>query len=444
MAPAKTLREASQAADPRPLASGDPFFVDLSQARSTRVTEDMRRTIENCAPGRFASIAFSGHRGSGKSTELKRLQNLLAPTCFSFYLDVNEYLDAADVEYTDLFLLVSRRVIEELHQAGVPLDQNLLTAVEQWFLSVTKETQQTVALSAGVTTQASAGFEFPFIAKLLAKLTADVKAGTSQKTTTRQELDRYFTGLASNANLLLTAASQALQKDGRPSQVLILVDNLDRVPPKKAEDLIYAHGSQLQAMNCHAVYTISIDTYYSRTGIGTVFPDRFLLPNVKLRISKTDPGPNETAIAAMGHAIERRLDVNTLLNPPELARAFVARSGGSLRQLVRLLRQAVLSTQARQLAAIDRQALDEAALNLQQEFERSLTPADYPLLARTAATKSIEKNDPYMGLLRNIAILEYNGMDIWHDVNPLVEPIDAFQAARKKPAKGKRSKRRGR
>lgn len=432
MLPAKTLREAYQATDPRPLPSGDPYFVDLSKARDSRATEHLRRMIENCDRGRYSAIAFSGHRGSGKSTELRQLQTALGTSCFILYLDVNEFLDTADVDYTDLFLLLSRRLLDELRDQQIVLSQHLLNAVEGWFKSVTKETEESLMLSAGVSAEASAGVEIPFIAKLLAKLTADVKAGSSRKETTREELDRYFSGLLANTNTLLAAASEALHKAGKPDQVLIVVDNLDRLPPDKSERLFFSHGSQLQDLQCHAVYTVSIDTYYSHRGIGHVFSNHLLLPNVKLRLGKTRPEPNPDAIRGLSEVISHRVDVTGLLNPATLTEDPVRWSGGSVRQLVRLLREAVLSAQSRGLAALDRQAMADAVRTLQHDFERSLGPEDYKLLALTSSHKSIEKSEAYMQLLSNTAVMEYNGGEVWYDVNPLIEPIDAFQAAKAK------------
>ena len=92
------------------------------------------------------------------------------------------------------------------------------------------------------------------------------------------------------------------------------------------------------------------------------------------------------------------------------------------------------------MATLDSEALEDAARSIQQDYERMLEPSDYKLLARTHASKSIEKDDAHMQLLSNLAILEYNGKELWHDVNPLIEPIDGFQAVAKK----RRPKRRGR
>jgi hypothetical protein len=428
MPPAATLREAFQATNPQqPLPSGDPYYVDFTEARNSRATDYLKQMIENCGEGQYSPIAFSGHRGSGKSTELRQLEKALGPSCFMLYLDIVDFLDPLDVDYTDLFLLVCRQLLESLHMKNVSLGASLLRDVEKWFMDVTKETEESVKLSAGITTEAKAGAEIPFIARLFAKLTADAKAGSSRVTTTRQELDRQFRGLSSSTNVLLTAASQALQDAGKGHRLLVIFDNLDRLPPEKSEALFFAHGAQLQEMACHAVYTVSIDTYYSRRHLANVFPNRQILPNVKLRVGKSSREPYQPGIDALLEVIGKRLNVEALLEPATLAREFVLRSGGSIRQLVRLLREAVQSAQARGLAAIDGEALEDGARSIQQDYERMLEPSDYKLLAHAGATKSIEKSDAYMQLLSNLAILEYNGRELWYDVNPLVESIDAFQ-----------------
>jgi hypothetical protein len=435
MPQAQTLREVFQVCDPaQPLPSGNPFFVELSVARSSRATENLRERIESSiGAGQFASIVFSGHRGSGKSTELHQLEQLLSKTCFSLHLDVNDFLDPADVDYTDLFLLISRRLLDALAENGIALSKRLLQAVENWFATVTKETEETIKLSAGVAVDAKAGLEIPFISRLLAKLTADIKAGSSKKLTTRQELDQYFSGLLSNTNLLLTAAADALKQGGQPFQILIVFDQLDRLPPEKSEKLFFSHGSQLQGLQCHALYTVSIDTFYSRHGIANIFHQREFLPNVKLRFGRLDHSRNEPGIRALVQVIGKRINRERLLSPPSLDVDFVLLSGGSVRQLIRLLRDAALSARTRGLSAIDPEALEDAARGIQQDFERTLEPDHYPLLAKTAKFTEIEKDEPHMLLLRNMAILEYDGKDLWYDVNPLIGPIDAFKTAAKKP-----------
>jgi len=428
MPPAITLREAFQATNPhQSLPSGDPYYVDFSAARSSRATDYLRQTIENCGECQFSPIVFSGHRGSGKSTELRQLEQALGSSCRMLYLDVVDFLDPMDVDYTDLFLLVCRQLLDRLNKENISIRENLLEEVEKWFTDVTRESEKSLELSGGVGVEAKAGSELPLVARFLGTLTASMKAGSKRKETTRRELDHYFSALSANTNVLLIEASRALRDAGKPCQLLIVIDNLDRLPSQKSDDLFFAHGSQLQEMACHAIYTVSIDTYYSRRHLANIFPNRQMLPNVKIHAGKSNPEPYQPGINALLEVIQKRIDVAALMQPRELAGQFVQRSGGSIRQLIRLLREAVLSAQARQRDTIDQEALNDAARTIQQDYERMLEPSDYKLLAHTWKIKSIEKSEEYMQLLSNLAILEYNGRELWYDVNPVIEPIDAFQ-----------------
>ena len=173
MAPATTLREAFQATNPQQsLPSGDPYYVDFTRARNSRATDYLRRMIENCGEGQHSPIAFSGHRGSGKSTELRRLGHALGSSCFMLYLDIVDFLDPLDVDYTDLFLLVCRQLVECLTKNNISISENLLQEVEKWFTDVTKESEKSLELSGGIGVEAKAGAELPLVARFLGALTA--------------------------------------------------------------------------------------------------------------------------------------------------------------------------------------------------------------------------------------------------------------------------------
>jgi ABC-type transport system involved in cytochrome bd biosynthesis fused ATPase/permease subunit len=73
----KRLRDVSRAVELEPLKSGDSRYVEMSKGRSTIDLGMMREALEDfdAQHGQFAKIAFTGHRGCGKSTELLRLEN---------------------------------------------------------------------------------------------------------------------------------------------------------------------------------------------------------------------------------------------------------------------------------------------------------------------------------------------------------------------------------
>jgi hypothetical protein len=141
---------------------------------------------------------------------------------------------------------------------------------------------------------------------------------------------------------------------------------------------------------------------------------------------------------------EKRVNVAKIFGEPGLVGKLTSHSGGSVRQLVRLLREAVLSAQSSKGNVIQKEAVQDAARTMTLDFERMLAPEDYDLLAEVSATKRIRKDEQYMRLLSNTAVLEYNGKDFWQDVNPLIGPIDAFQEAKKKTGRSLQRRRSGR
>ena len=103
---ASTLQEVAGETEVQPLKQGDVRYVDLSAGRDTRDLSRLRLKLEDCVKrGDFAKIAFTGHRGCGKSTELYRMEHALAQEFYSVHLFVDDSLLHA-MEYPDLFLWI--------------------------------------------------------------------------------------------------------------------------------------------------------------------------------------------------------------------------------------------------------------------------------------------------------------------------------------------------
>ena len=82
----------------------EKYYVDLSGVRKNSAVESVSTILEFQEPADFSTILFTGHRGSGKSTELRRIQKLWEQSYHVIYLEVNEETDINDASYTDLYL----------------------------------------------------------------------------------------------------------------------------------------------------------------------------------------------------------------------------------------------------------------------------------------------------------------------------------------------------
>jgi len=264
---AKTLTEAYRACDVKPLTGENMarYYVDLSAVGNTEAIEGVSRDLDIHEPGEFDTILFTGHRGCGKSTELKRIQSQCENAYRVIYREFDWERDVNDAEYTDIYLLFIKKVADDLTELRLKFDPKLLDSFEAWFKDVTEETEATVQSSVSIETEASAGAEIPFISKLATKLIAQIRGSSQQKKVSRETLGRNLSRWQTDINLLLKDAFDKLKRqdpDRYPKGFLVIVDNLDRIPPSVGNHLFFDYAPQLQELDCTIIYRVPISVIY--------------------------------------------------------------------------------------------------------------------------------------------------------------------------------------
>ena len=122
--PATNLADAFNACDPAsPLDAGDPRYVDLTPGRGeegSAVAQCRKRILRSSSP---LVQLFAGHRGCGKSTELRRLQHTLEEDgYFVAFFKAEQSLDLEDIV---------RRAPEDVDEATHPLALDLDVDADQ-------------------------------------------------------------------------------------------------------------------------------------------------------------------------------------------------------------------------------------------------------------------------------------------------------------------------
>ena len=113
---AKDLDQAYINFDPaQPLPGVSPFYVQ----RKRNPLDKIKRALLRSSP-LSQKFLFSGHRGSGKSTELNRLMAYpeIQEKYFIVHYSVRDVLDPAGLEYTDLLLSIGAQIFIEAREKG--------------------------------------------------------------------------------------------------------------------------------------------------------------------------------------------------------------------------------------------------------------------------------------------------------------------------------------
>ena len=435
---AKTLKEAYRACDVKPLTGDDiaRYYVDLSAVRNTVAIEDVSTDLDFQEPGEFNTILFTGHRGCGKSTELKRIQSRWKNDYRVIYIEFDQELDVNDAEYTDLYLLFINKVADDLTKLQLKFDPKLLERFESWFKEVTKETEEAVQSSVSIETEASAGTEIPFIYKLTAKLLGQIKGSSQQKQVIRETLQRNLSRLQTDINLLFQDAFEKVRQkypDRYQKGFLVIVDNLDRVPPNVGNHLFFDYASQLQELDCTIIYTVPISVIHSYKNVSNLFGNPNIVPMVNIyefSRSECNLNYNQQRLEGVASLIEQRVDVDAVFDDRQQLLDLAKASGGHVRQLMQTTRSACRTAVTRKHSKVLGEDVTYALNQQQFDFERSIPTLDYyTILAQVCINKDINKDEIGQNLLFNLAVLEYNGNSRWNYVNPLVKQSYAFQKA---------------
>jgi DNA polymerase III delta prime subunit len=423
--PVNNLDDAYNACNPdQPLEVGDQRYLDLTAVRSPHnISILTKRIVRAQKEQKFHKQLFSGHRGSGKSTELLQLKGELEHQRYAVvFLDVEKLLDLAEITYQDVLLIIATGVVETLENLNIQLDDELLDDLKTWFAE--RVVTQVYAKEEKATIQAKlqAIALIPFV-KLMAELRGEVSSASGRREEIRQTLEKELRVFIAKLNDLLLAARLKLQQQGFVDLVII-VDGLEKMHYRFLPDnetsysnLFIRHSEQLNSPESHIIYTVPIALAFN-SNLGNEFSaGLFMMPMVKYQ--------KPEGKAKLIELINQRMIPNLFANA-ELPKKLIAVSGGSMRDLFRLIRFAT-ETANGQIKETD---VKMAIQTIAKEYDRLVRNDFIPLLKEIADKKIVPTNSDkmYEQLLNLRLVHEYENGERWADIHPALHQISRLQS----------------
>ncbi len=281
-------------------------------------------------------------------------------------------------------------------------------------------------MATGVEVKGEAGFN------LFSIIQNKLKAEASVRNELKREFERNVSELVAKINLIAAAVESATSK-----QVLVIIDDLDKLDLATVQE-VYGHIKALFSPGFRIIYTTPIASLRDgplRANMISETDDQI----VQMQVAKIFKKVNSRA-EVMEPIVENRQKLCEVLNKrigpqlmePEIAETIVLKSGGVLRELIRLankccricLRQVRRSQNADEIV-INQAVFDRAVQDMRLDFEAPLGKADYEILQATYA--SFKPEDPkaqaFLDLLHGLHILEYRNGQIWYDLHPVVTDL---------------------
>lgn len=407
----------------RVLEPGDPVYIAQVNTRGgIDAVEEIATEIEWQEGG--GVCLFTGQRGTGKSTELKRLKARLEElSSVVFYVDLSEYLLLTkEVEISDFLVSLAGSMSEQVQAryGSAPGNQSYWDRLRS-FLQTKVEFEQI-------------GVKLPGL---------DIKAALKNDPDFKRRVQEASRGhvaqLVQDAHgFLAEAVKHVRAKEGDPDRkVVLLVDSVERIRGVGSEamavyesvrNLFFGHAELLRVPMLHIVYTIP--HYLSVLGpgagplMGGVATRRLVSTHVFKDRSRE---PDSAGLEVLRTVISCRYPAWAGLIEPAALDQLALSSGGDLREFFRLIRLCLPSVRDDSQLPLTIEAVKQAENAARNEMLP--VPAEHVTWLKRISTthdtclESSADLPTLAHFLDNRLVLNYRNGETWYDVHPLLRDL---------------------
>jgi hypothetical protein len=417
----------------RPLTGGgadSALYVDWQ--RELARSYDVKTLLANgIARGGSRPIThlFTGTRGAGKTTELHRIKTILEngikvpgrdrpKQFFVSVLVADKWLDLAELRAEDLSFQIVRQLITDLTDAHYKPTGR----VRDFFRRLADDLKKI-------------GIDAIEVGSQSIKITLKIQEITNK--TTRQKFRELLQGNLPTIydiinNELLTSARKYLRETLDIDEVLVIVDDLDRIPLESGHDQLFVHHpGQLRALNCPILYTVPIDLAHSsrQNVIGDTFGTQIVTLPIMPFLDR-DGKVNERAASNLREIVRRRVEaagitLDALFETEELLTETLAASGGHVRTLFVLLLSMLHRMETLPIVG---SVVDDSLHFNAATLALPLTSEKWRILDEVHRTKRQvnDNREAWNELLREFYVLTYlDKGGYWFDWNPQLRYTDS-------------------
>jgi len=321
-------------------------------------------------------------------------------------------LDLVSINYVDLLLSVGIEIHNAVSEQVEP-DPELEQALDNW-------SEKVVESMKGEKEELEVGVGFTAILKLLGKM----KTETTTREIVRRVVEPRLSDLIELVNGVVAYAEEKLGK-----KILVIIDDLDKMAPKQAEELFYGYSTVLTGLDCNLIYTMPRALMFSDKyqWITKFYDNDIKIPNIALfdrAANRNNANWKTMREIAEKRMREQELPLQTLISDEALELA-IEMSGGVIHDFIRILRESTVKAYENSRDRIEKEDVDAYVVDLRNDYLRILTGKDFEILR--AVTDKHEKTDEdrFRELLFNLAILEYLDPEgeLWYNVHPVVKGV---------------------
>ncbi len=401
----------------------DRFWVEYEP----KVLQRLKVLVETSE--RTDKIVFAGHRGCGKSTLLAKLRQKLEHRFFIVFFSITQLIEMSAIDSTNLLFAIYLQLLKAAEDREVEIAPSIRDRFQTIIGRLLESIQPSLNLG---------------VVQLNLETNPDFRNQLKQTFADKSEL-------LTQLNTIVRAIESATQKD-----VLVIIDDLDK-PELEVIHRIYRDNIKtvfqptfriIFTIPIYAVRNLELKAYVrdatnNKIELMTVSklflqdqahqvgnPSSDLVPELEGLPDAITGEPIAAAVTNLETILYRRLPPELI--QPAIARQLILKSGGLLRELMRLANECCLAAlleldnhPERNDLSIDATLFTAALTEIRNDFATGLGKTYYEILSSvyTHFRPEEEDSEQFLRLLHGLHVLEYRNANVWYDVHPIVQDL---------------------
>lgn len=414
---AERIEDMIKVFEPFPLMQEEAFqqfYVETYGARGENAVKRMAYGLR-LSPNAAMKILFMGHRGSGKSTELFLLKQAIEEEFEVISFFIEDEVDVGSMTYTDfIFAIMSQIVgyVDKRMELSSALSKEIDDLYRYWYEEKVLETTEYTQDGAEVGIKA----ELSFLKMIALYGNGVLRTGNESKVIIRQKMEPRIGYLIQLMNQIITKINEQLKN----KELVFIIEDLDKISINVANEIFIKYRKVIFSIKARMVLSFPIymayDAQYS--AIKEDVDMLAMLSIIKVRDRKKEEFTD--GINTLMEIVKKRAKMK--LFSEDALRFMILKSGGAIRDLFQMIRDAAFEALVAEHARILLEDAQKAYKKLKSEYERLIRNEEdvEKLVLIYHDARPLTTDDTVMSLLLRGLILEYNG-ERWCGIHPAVE-----------------------